>query len=206
MKVGLILECGPVGADAKVIPHLIDLINKEYGKNVIYAPPVTLGDNSQLMIDCGGAAKRLLETDNCDCVVIIWDLDTKKKWRKGRCLGKDRKDIFASLNTAKVDLTKVRLIGIKRELEAWLIADGRALRAFLLQMTGHDIGRVTVVNRPEQQTSPKAWLNNFLEQNWGRDRKYIDREHAELIVKQLVDLREIKKCPTFKRFIEKLEI
>lgn len=204
MKVGFILECGPDGADAKVCRHLIDMINQLHQTDIAINEPVTLGDKPSLIKDCGTAAKKLLDVDKCDRVVIVFDVDSKKSWNKGRCLATDRKDIFAALDLEGIDKTKVFLVGIIRELESWLIADGRALEAFLQLVTKRNPGRIASPRNTEHQADPKAWLNRLFREHWGQRRKYIDREHAEMIVKKLPDFREIKKCPTFKRFVLKV--
>ena len=204
MKIGLILECGPDGADAKVCRHLISMINTNYDKKLSLVKPTTLGDKPQLIKDCGAATKKLLDVDKCERVIIMFDVDSKKSWNKGRDLATDRKDIFKALDSEDVDRDKVFLVGIIRELESWLISDGRALEAFLTQVTRHNPGRIKKARNPEHQADPKAWLNNLFREHWGKRRKYIDREHAEIIVEKLPDFREIKKCATFKRFVHKV--
>lgn len=206
MKIGLILECGPDGADAKVCRHLVSMINTNYDKKLSLIKPITLGDKPQLLKGCGTVAKKLLDVDRCDRVIIMFDVDSKKSWNKGRDLATDRKDIFKALDTEGIDRDKVFLVGIIRELESWLISDGRALEAFLEQVTSNTrrIGRIKKAKNPEHQVDPKAWLNNLFREHWGSRRKYIDREHAEMIVQKLPDFREIRKCSTFKRFVHKV--
>src|SRR5436190_6183362 len=68
MKVGMIFECGPDGADRKVCEHLARLLQP--GLEIV---GVTLGDKKQLLAGCGGAALGLLY-EGCERIVIVWDL------------------------------------------------------------------------------------------------------------------------------------
>ena len=68
MKVGLIFECGPDGADKQVCEDLAKRVDDQIEINSI-----TL-DNKPILIEtCGDAALELLN-DGCQRVVIVWDL------------------------------------------------------------------------------------------------------------------------------------
>ncbi len=196
MKVGLILECGPVGADKQVCKHLV----ATFFPGVDLADPITLDNKPNLLARCGAVAATLLE-DGCDRVVVMWDL--YPAWREDGASPCRRNDCLAareSLNNAGVGDDKAFLVCVEEELEAWLLADGRALSAFLSRPTRP----VTIKDekRPDQVRKPKTTLAQIIDQNGGG--RYIDRVHAVKIAEKIPDLGKIKKSPTFCRFVLKV--
>jgi hypothetical protein len=195
LKIGLILECGPDGADLHVCKHLVKLLLPK--AEILFA---TMGDKPNLLKQCGDAASLLLR-EGCERVAIIWDL--YPAWRergKRPCLHADREDIFRSLDQARVERARVALVCIVEELEAWLLADGRALSIYL----STPIRAVTIDDQknPERVSNPKGRLTQIMREHKGR--KYEDYTDAKKIVEHIVDLSRLRKCKTFKRFEEKL--
>lgn len=197
MKLGFILECGPQGADLKVCKNLVSRIrpSDEF-------LPITLDNKPKLINGCGKAAMQLLNS-GCDQIFIIWDLFPD--WRQGKtrpCRHEDRDEIFNSLSAALVPLEKVTLVCIEQELEAWLIADGRAISDFLSTSTR----TVTIRHetKPDQVQNPKKKLNQYFTQNRGNGFNYIDYLHAEKLVALIPDFQKLKKSESFKRFYFKL--
>ena len=131
MKIGMIFECGAKGADWQVCEFLV----RKLDPNIeIHQPPTTLNSKPKLIRDCGKSAKILLK-QGCDRVIIIWDLYPAWRENKGKpCLKQDREKIYQSLKKAGVPKDKIEdnidLVCIQEELEAWLIADHRALKEF----------------------------------------------------------------------------
>ncbi|OGG56219.1 MAG: hypothetical protein A3F84_10135 [Candidatus Handelsmanbacteria bacterium RIFCSPLOWO2_12_FULL_64_10] len=191
MKVGMIFECGPDGADKKVCEHLARMLLPE-----IEISSVTLGNKPKLISECGLAAAQLLG-EGCERVVIVWDL--YPPWRKSGqrpCRRADREAIAQSLSRAGVRSRRVYLVCIAEELEAWLLADGRAISAVLSKST-HPVD-VGDTKKPEQVSNPKKRLTRIFREKTGR--LYVDRVHAEKIIQALSDLNRIKRCATFVRF------
>ena len=95
MKVGFIVECGPEGAETKVIPLLAKAIQPKIEPDV-----VPLDKKPKLKTECGHWVKQLLGR-GCVKVVIIWDLlpDWGEYEGKG-CRRADREEIFKSLAEA----------------------------------------------------------------------------------------------------------
>lgn len=192
MKIGLIFECGPQGADKKVCEILIKKLNP-----IIQPKSITLDNKPNLVQKCGASAKALLDIERCDRVLILWDL--YPAWRtdgERPCRKEDCDAIFRSLDFAEVDRKKVHLICITEELEAWLIADGRAISATLSKPTR----KVNVPDRkkPEQVRNPKKELSQIYEKNIGR--KYSDLTDAEKIAKNITDFNKIRRNTSFHRF------
>src|SRR5260370_8298805 len=93
-------------------------------------------------------------------VLIVWDL--YPPWReKGEkpCRRDDRQAIFHSLDAAGVSPDRVALVCIREELEAWLIADGRAVSKVLSTPT-HPV-RIKDPKNPEPIQNPKKILNHL---------------------------------------------
>lgn len=194
MKVGMIFECGPDGADCKVCRHLARLLQSDI--EVAY---VTLGDKKQLLAGCGDAALGLLR-ERCERIVIVWDLHPPWRPKKQKpCRKEDRKTILSSLARAGVRASHVSLVCIEEELEAWLIADGRALSA-VLSRKAHPV-KVQDIKNPERTRKPKTHLIKVFQQN---GHSYVDRIHARMLVEALPDLTRIRRCATFVRFAEKV--
>lgn len=193
MKVGMIFECGPDGADKKVCEHLARMLQPD-----IEVLSVTLDNKPNLLSECGMAAAELLK-EGCDRVIIIWDL--YPPWREqSPCRREDRAAIMESLAEAKVTSPPVYLVCIEAELEAWLLADSRAISAVLSRPT-HPV-KIPDQKKTEKMKNPKKEMNQIFQENSGRP--YLDRQHAKMIVQNLEDLNKLKRCSTFVRFTDKL--
>jgi hypothetical protein len=199
MKVGFILECGPAGAETKVIPHLVRMINP-----LVIPDLVPLDTKRVLRPRCGEYVAELLER-GCKKVIILWDLLPDWGEYEGRgCRRGDREEILASLEAAKVTVNdgRVFLVCIEGMLESWLLADERAVGAFL-STPAHPVN-VRRCRNPEGQRDAKAALSGIFRQSRSRYNHYIDRDHAIMIAQNLPDLARLRDCTTFNRFEEKL--
>ncbi|MGH8017627.1 MAG: DUF4276 family protein [Opitutaceae bacterium] len=200
MKIGLILECGPDGADQAVCTIAARKLLGERTE----IETATLGNKPALLRDCGAAADRLLNASECERVLIVWDL--YPAWRARRekpCRHEDREAIFQSLRNAGVRRASVSLICIQEELEAWLLADDRALQRVINDLVHpHAAGRVPRTAAPDAKPGPKTALNRLFQKL--THRPYVDRIHARLIANQWIDWRRLEASPTFCRFRDKL--
>jgi len=197
MKLGFILECGPHGADLKVCKNLVSRIKPQV--EFIHH---TLDNKPKLINGCGEAAKQLFQS-GCEQVYIIWDLFPA--WRDDKakpCRKEDRDNIFESLSIAQVPLDNVHLICIEQELEAWLIADGRAISSFLSTTTRKV--NVRHEKNPDQVQNPKTKMNKYFTQNRSLHFNYTDFLHAESLVALIPDFQKLKRSDSFKRFYFKL--
>ena len=153
MKIGFIFECGPEGPDVQVCRHLVQKLD-----STIEFVSSTLDNKKKLLEDCGAIAKVLL--DECEKVIVVWDL--YPAWReKGMkpCRHEDRQAIFQSLQSEDVDLAKVFLVCIREELEAWLLADHRAVKTMLQPLKHpHPVGRISKFTNPDGIGNPTDWL------------------------------------------------
>lgn len=93
-----------------------------------------------------------------------------------------------------------------RETEAWLLADGNALRqAFGTSRTNKDLGIPTTPREVERIADPKQVLNAacLAATTRGRGRRRAASAYFELIG-ELVSLEELLKVPAFKTFHDEL--
>src|SRR5262249_7277802 len=131
--------------------------------------------------------------------VIVWDL--YPPWRDARpCRWEDRETILRSLEEADIMGPEVALVCNEEELEAWLLADGRALSSFL-STAAHPV-KVQDAKKPTKVHKQKTLLNQHCQKNSGRS--YVDRIDAIKILRHLPDLTRIRKSQTFRRFEEKV--
>ncbi len=196
MKIGMIFECGPDGADKTVCEHLARMIEPD-----LKISSVTLGNKPNLISECGTAAAQLF-LDGCESIIIVWDLYPAWREKKQRpCRKEDREAIMESLANAEVTSPNVYLVCIEEELEAWLLADGAAISAVLSRPT-HPV-KIDDRKKPEQVRNPKKELQKLFSEKRGIN--YVDRQHAKMIIEKLDDLNKIKRCPTFLRFMEKVK-
>ncbi len=150
-RLGIILECGPYGADRQVIEFLIGRIRTDI--QCIYKP---LDNKKKLESDCGMTAKSLIDIEKCDYVLIIWDLYPPWKDKKEKpCRHEDKEKIFKALKDAIVSEKKVILICIEAELESWLIADHEALTNYIRQRKNPHV----LQNEIKKYKSPDKILN-----------------------------------------------
>ena len=193
MKIGFIYECGPKGADVDVCQNLAARLKPE-----IKCIARTLDNKQNLVRECGPVASLLLQ--NCEHVVIIWDLFPP--WREAApCLHQDRGDIFESLDNAGVDQAKVSLVCIREELEAWLLADKRALQKVLGRMKHpHPLGTLKNYSNPDMVPQPKTKLIQLFQRELGKRRKYVDSRDAKRIVSAIPDFNKIRRSASFQRF------
>jgi hypothetical protein len=197
MKVGLILECGPMGADKQVCEHLIGRLDP-----ALEFESVTLDNKPNMIEKCGAIARELL-SGGCDHIAIVWDL--YPAWRVHReppCRFDDRQSILQSLLDADVPVEKVSLICIDEELEAWLICDERALSS-VLSTAAHPVA-VRRNNRAYSTRKPKTALNRLFQQSTGRP--YQDLIHAIGIIRAVPDFQRLRRCESFSRFALKVTL
>lgn len=199
MKIGFIFECGPDGADVQVCRQLVHKLDPK-----IQFIANTLDNKNKLVEDCGPVAKALLI--ECKKVIIVWDL--YPAWReKGikPCRHEDRLAIFQSLRAENVDLSKVFLVCIQEELEAWLLADNRAVAAMLKPIKHpHPVGRISRYPNPDSIRNPKKRLTKIFTQELGSARRYVDYQHAIMLAREIPNFNKIRRSDSFKRFALKV--
>ncbi|MBI4984432.1 MAG: DUF4276 family protein [Rhodocyclales bacterium] len=197
MKIGLIFECGPQGADKQVCEYLarkllpdVELVSK------------TLDTKPNLLNEAGRVAAGLL-ADDCDRVLVVWDL--RPAWPvKGDkpCRRREREMLHRALGDAGVAVdAAVFFVCIEQELESWLLADERKLSEYL-STPAHGYG-VDRVRRPDRQKNPKAAVISHF--RTARGQRYDDKVHAvKVIAAGELDWRRLRRSESFARFESKI--
>jgi uncharacterized protein DUF4276 len=194
-RLGFIVECQRDGADQQVLKHLVGRICRD-------VEPVfeCLRSKQHLLPECGRVARRLLTTDRCEHVFVVWDhappLDKEKRSCVDECTA-----VRAALSKEGVDRKKATLVCITHELEAWLLADSDALAALLV--SENHPKRITPVRYPDRDDNPKGTLRGLFREHRGRD--YLDVKHAVQIIAKIEDLARIERVQSFKHFKDRLK-
>jgi len=196
MKMGMVFECGPQGADKAVCTYLAGVMRKG-----VQISPVTLDNKDNLLRDCGRVVLQLL-AEGCHCVLVIWDL--RPAWpTPGRpCRANEVARIQKSLAAAGVPAAaRVHLICIEQELESWLLACDQALTALL--STASHAYTVPRTKSPDRVTQPKAAvIRHFMA---ARGRRYDDKVDAIRVLKATpVKLQHLRRSASFSRFEQKV--
>lgn len=157
---------------------------------------VTLRNKEWLVPQCGQAAAILLN-QGCERVIIVWDLYPGWGIRGAKpCLKNDRDGILKSLEDAGVDLLDVHLVCIHKMLEAWILADERAIATVISKIAKKEI-RVPKAKRPESEVKPKKLLTKIFSEHGHDYNSYI---HDEMIIKEIRDFKRLKGCKSFAYF------
>lgn len=141
--------------------------------------PRFMDNKRRLMNECGEVAAALLREDKCSRVVVTWDLEPA--WGGKACRHDDK------------------------ELEGWLMTDGRALGAVLGKLKHpHPVGNLPAYNRPDRDIQkPKSGMISLFQRELGKGRRYLDRDHALLLAQSVPDWSKLKRSESFCRFAEK---
>ena len=195
MKIGFIFECGPEGPDVQVCRYFVRRLDPNIG-----FVPVTLDNKPNLVEQCGEVAKILLQ--ECRKVIVIWDL--YPPWRDVKpCRYEDRQNILSSLQCQNIDLNRVTLVCIREELEAWLMADIRAVTAVIAKLKHpHQVGRISQPRNPDNIPKPKTKLIKIFNQELRS--RYVDTQHALWIARAIPDYTRIRRSESFNRFALKV--
>lgn len=198
MKIGLIFECGPQGADKQVCEYLAKIIrpNAEYVSK-------TLDNKDNLLNQAAEVAKGLIEIDLCDRVLIIWDL--RPSWpdmKTKPCRRAERQKLLNDLQVNRLQDQSIFLVCIEQEFESWLLADKDAVNSFLSRATRPYSGANTV-KHPDNENNPKSRMMKYFKE--ARGFKYDDKVHAIGIIKQgCLSLKKLRRSVSFSRFESKL--
>ena len=198
MRVGFAVECHRDGADHKVIEYLVSVLNPKIEPFFLWS-----GSKRVLLARCGPIVEELFDTYECERAFVVWDLipSDKEHQHEGKsCRKKERAHFLGALR--KQDRARTVLLCIPQELEAWLLADGEALKE-VLGSASHPVRRIRNVLRPEEDPNPKKTLIQLF--NMHSPWPYNDAVHAAKIIKNIKDLSKLEKLPSFARLKQKLQ-
>lgn len=194
MRIGIIVESAPGGPDMQVCSHVALQLRPEAKIEVS-----TLINKRRLIEECGAQAASLLEISQCDRIIIVWDLRPPWKEDGGQpCRHEDCEQILQSLRDAGADLGRVHLVCIEAMLEAWLLADRRAITSVISEITGRPCRCVPNTPNPQHIPDPKDRLDRFFRDR--NARSYIHHMHAIKIARAWPNLDAVRNIDTFQRF------
>ena len=122
-------------------------------------------------------AKALVETDKCDLVMIVWDL--KPQWEKpGSCKTEATTLRLNFDGLPAATKSKISLLCLTFELEAWLLTDDAAVRDYLSK-EAHPC--TWQVSKPASYQDAKAQLNKVFSEFRGRR---VDRKQGRRLPKK----------------------
>lgn len=156
MKIGIICEGRLGGEDAQVFEHFASRI-------VPHAAVKTFpqGTKPELIAKAGDVVASLFAT-GYDRVLIMWDI--MPRWGRPDGEQQDTSDLQVSLSNAGVAAHPcLFLIAIHKELEAWFLADGKALSA-VLSRPAHPV-TISNTNNADTVANPKKRLEKLFEQH-----------------------------------------
>jgi hypothetical protein len=194
MKLGLVLECDTGGPDELVLTCLARRLKP--GTVVV---PAALGSKAAVFTKGVEAAAKLVEADRCDLALIVWDL--KPFWSQvaaKSCVEEvqEMKHQLQSLPAAT--RKKIKLLCLTHELETWIIADERALSAYLSRETRKV--KFPSTKDPASKTDAKAFLNSETVKVRGWRNRYVDYKEAIRIARLWPDTARVKRVESFQRF------
>lgn len=193
MKLGLVLECDTGGPDELVLTCLARRLVAG-----ITVQAAALGSKPQVFLKGTETAAELVETSGCDLVLIVWDL--KPYWENAAAQNceAEANELRAKLRSLKrTTADKVRLLCLTWELETWLIADARAVRA-LLSTPSHK--SKFKCSSPLSKNDAWAFLDREFRKLRGSSRGYMDFREAIQIARLIPDTHHVRTVPSFKRF------
>ena len=193
MKLGLVLECDSGGPDELVLTCLARRLAPG-----VSVEAVALGSKAQVFLKGPEAAVELVETSGCDRVLIVWDL--KPYWEKAEAQNceaeaEDLRNKLKALPPATK--AKIKLLCLTWELETWLIADDRAVRAHLSTDAHKSKFKC---KSPLSKDDSWAFLDKESRRHRGRSRPYEDFREAIRIARLMPDTTKLQGIPSYGRF------
>lgn len=163
-----------------------------------------------LLRQAPAVAAALLEA-GCAHVVILWDSaafgnqksppeqQVAQLWSECDRLDADRR----ARGQRPVNRAAICPVPVIQELESWLIADERALSAYLgTPAHPRDLDRV---KRPELLPNPKKALSRTFQQH-GKPLGYTDYLDAPRIAAQVTDLARLRRLPSFQSLMANVHV
>jgi len=159
----------------------------------------TLGNKPAVFERGASVAQTLVELDNCDLVLIVWDLKPPLD-SPASCMSEAdrlRASISGIPSTIKC---KIKLLCLTYELEAWLLADDSAVRKYLSKPTHPCKWRLR--GSPDSFDDAKAVLIGVFRDFRGL--RYEDFREAIKIASRWTTTAKLRRIHSFGYFVELL--
>lgn len=197
-RVGILVECGPDGLEVHVCRRICALLQRDTG--VVIEPTIIPMGNNLRLIEDGAVTAQALFDGGCERVVILWD--ERPPWpdmKEPLCWHHERVRILEGLRQANLAARPVSLVCIEREFESWLLHDHPLLSALLSRRTRSV--RVPRQKHPDRMSNPKGRMMTLFREHGAT---YVDVQYARRIAETLDDRNHLLRCPTFRRFTERV--
>lgn len=193
MKLGLVLECDSGGPDELVLTCLARRLAPD-----TTVEAVAQGSKKQVFLKGPEAAVELVETSRCDLVLIVWDLKPYWEEAEAQSCEAEAKELRNKLKALPAATkAKIKLLCLTWELETWLIADDRAVRAYL--STESHKSRFKCKS-PLSKNDSWSFLDKECRRHRGRSRPYEDFREAIRIARLMPDTTKLQGIPSYSRF------
>jgi len=205
MRIGFIVECTQEGPEESVLKAVMQTFCPK--DEPLFSPMI---DKGKLLEGAQAEAAKLL-AGGCSKVFVLWDwhpLDSRwtghvnPRWRPGVCRV-EAHDLRGKLKRAGLPSGRVVLICIAQELEAWALADHRAIAAVIARRRRRPVEPVRRTKRPEQCPDPEQTLENIFREFDVELAKYTDVP-AIIELARTNRFKRLRTCPSFVRLVEKL--
>lgn len=200
MKLGFVFECSPGGGDIKVFQHILKLINPAFNFEANFHH-AALKSKKELEKECGKEVRRLKEL-GCQKIFVVWDLIPVWKEDGTPCRHNDKEAIKKSLAAHNLKPNDIIFLCVEKELEAWLIADEKALKDFFIIKNSMK-NEITRVKTPDTHHDPKGLLSKYFKLYRGA-RSFEPMIHTKPLLKNFTNVRNLRRSESFKRFYFKL--
>ncbi len=189
-KIGIITEAPRGSGDEKVFRWLAEQ----------FCPgmdPEFIGNRNkkELVADCIDQIELLLSNDQCEKVLVIYDLMPRFQPRLAETPVDPKGNIEQRIQSNGLPLEKIEFICIRQMLETWLIADEAAVRNFYINkhrpnpLPGPFNGGRKQINNPK----PKNLIIDYY-------KEYNPTTNAVGIMKESNLKTVSKRCPSFDQF------
>jgi hypothetical protein len=211
MKIGFIVECAPLGPE-EILAELLVACFRPKDQSVV----IPMLNKGKLLSESPSEARKLLKS-GCHQVFILWDWHPQesswiqnkktKPWKKGDCR-MEASLLRKALDADGMTADKVVLTCVSQEVEAWALADKRAIYQRLQnRLKNHPPKQIKVAKtaRPEEEPNPERRLENIFRRNRSSLVKHSDV--TEIIKYAAKDcFRKWDVCPSFVRLVGKLSL
>jgi hypothetical protein len=197
-RVGILVECGPDGLEFHVCRKICALLQRDTG--IVIEPDIIPMGNKLRLLEDGAVTTQVLFNRGCERVVIVWD--ERPPWpdmKEPLCWHHERVRILEGLRRANLANRPVFLVCIEREFESWLLHDHQLLSALLSRKTRSV--RIPRQKHPDRMPNPKGQMMTLFRKH---GTTYVDVQYARRIADALNDLGPFLRCPTFRRFAERI--
>jgi len=195
-RVGFVLECQRQGPEEQVFTHLVKRLRPDL------EPIFECLTSKRYLLPGGSKAVKQLLADKCAHVFMVWDHAPPLDKTRPSCVA-ECDAVRAQVAAERLDKSRVTLVCISQEMEAWLLADQTALEALLVSKNHPK--RIAPIRRPERDPNPKGTLRGLFKEHLGPTRDYRDVTHAVPILQRVTDLARIERVHSFKRFKDRLQ-